>query len=324
MKLAKNTFKHLVLFTAIIAALLIVTAPLVRADGSLNLPSAPVNVTVQNDTTSYFVTTLSNVPGGYDVTNTAYLGWCIDYSVLMARNETFQANLYSSLNPPAGNFSSVQWDMVNYILNSPLASATGNFTETQDCIWNFVNNTSSYAHTLDSNESLIVQDALANGTGFVPAPGQSVAVIVFPLYAQVGLETFQDSIIEVPMPTPLSVNATVTGDATLTGTNTYAMNQGATANFTANAQGGNQPYSYTWYVNDTSTTTNQTLTFTAPQTGTYIIYANTTDSSNPPQTATTANITVNIVPEYPPLLIVLLAAFTAPLIIAARRKKTKA
>jgi len=322
-KLTKNTLKHLVLFTAMIATFLIVTAPLVRADGSLNLPSAPVNVIVHNDTTSYFVTTLSNVPGGYDVTNTAYFGWCIDYSVLMARNETFQANLYSSLNPPAGNFSSVQWDMVNYILNSPIASATGNFTETQDCIWNFVNNTSSYTHTLDSNESLIVQDALANGTGFVPAPGQSVAVIVFPLYAQVGLETFQDSIIDVPMPTPLSVNATVTGDATLTGTNTYEMNQGATANFTANAQGGNQPYSYTWYVNGTSTSTDQTLTYTATQTGTYIIYVNATDSSSPPQTAASTNYTVNVVPEYPLLLIALLPALTAPLATVIRRKKNK-
>jgi hypothetical protein len=323
-KLTKNIKRSLVTIIAVTMAILLIAAPVRAQSASLNLPPSTVNVIAQNDNTSYFVMTLSSVPSGYDVTNATYSGWCIDYSVDMTRNETFEAQLYSSLNPPAGNFSSVQWDMVNYILNSALASATGNYTETQDAIWYFVNNTASYTHTLDSNESLIVQDALANGTGFVPAPGQSVAVIVFPLYAQVGSETFQDTILQVTMPQPLSVNATVTGDATLIANNTYQMNQGATAYFSANAVGGIQPYSYTWYVNGTSSSTNQTMTFTAPQTGTYIIYVNATDSSSPPQNATSTNYTVNVVPEYPLFAIVLLVALTAPLVIIIRRKKNKA
>ena len=147
--------------------------------------------------------------------------------------------------------------------------------------------------------------------------------MVFPENVVPGSGPFQDTIIEVPMPQPLSVNATVTGDATLTGTNTYQMNQGATAYFTANAEGGNQPYSYTWYVNTTANTTNQTMTFTAQQTGTYIIYVNATDSSSTPQTATSTNYTVNVIPEYPLLAIVLLVALTAPLVIVLRRKKNK-
>lgn len=125
------------------------------------------------------------------------------------------------------------------------------------------------------------------------------------------------------MPQPLTVNATVTGSATLIGDNTYQMDQGATAYFAANAQGGIQPYSYTWYVNDTANTTNQTMTFTAQQTGTYIIYANATDSSNPPQNASSANYTVNVtIPEYPLLAIGLLAA-SLPVILLTRRKKSK-
>jgi hypothetical protein len=121
----------------------------------------------------------------------------------------------------------------------------------------------------------------------------------------------------------LSVNVTMTGDATLIGTNTYQMNKGATANFTANVTGGSQPYSYVWYVNGTSNTTNQTMAFTPQQTGTYVIYVNATDSSSPPQSATSTNV-VNVIPEYPLLTIVILVALTAPLVIVVRRKKNKA
>lgn len=297
MRLSKNIKENLVVITAITIAFLIVAAPLAGAVAPLNLPSTLVNVIVQDDTGSWFVTTLSNVPSGYDVTNATYPGWCIDHSVTMARNETFGALLYSSLNPPAaGGWASVQWDMVNYILNSPLARTTGNITETQDCIWYFVNNTATYTHTLDPNESSIIIDAYANGPGFVPSLGQSVAVIVSVIYVLPGSGPFQDSIIAVPMPQPLSVSATVTGDAALVGTDTYQMNSGGTAYFAANVEGGNQPYSYAWYVNGTSNTTNQTMSFTPSQTGTYIIYVNATDSSSTPQSATSTNYTVNVLP----------------------------
>lgn len=316
--MVKGTKKTVIILETIIAltlAILIIAAP-VRAQGaSLNLPSNPVDVIVQNDATSWFVTTLSNVPSGYDVTNTTYLGWCIDHTIVMTRNETFEALLYSSLNPPSGNYSNIQWDMVNYVLNNKLA----NFTETQDAIWNFVNNTSTSFQSLDPNETALVNAAHQYGTGFVPSSGQSVAVIVFPQNSG----SFQDSIIEATMPQPLTVNAAVTGGVTLIGDNTYQMNQGATAYFAANAQGGIQPYSYTWYVNDTANTTNQTMTFTAQQTGTYIIYANATDSSNPPQNASSTNYTVNVtIPEYSLLAIGLLAA-SLPVTLLVRGRKNK-
>ncbi len=319
-KLAKNLKRSLVTIVAVTMAILIIVAPVAAEGASLNLPTSLVDVIVQNDTTSYFVTTLSNVPSGYDVTNTTYLGWCIDYSTHMTRNETFEAQLYLTSDSPSGYYSTISWNMVNYILNNKLT----NFTETQDCIWNFVNNSLTYTPNLDQNETILLNGAYANGANFVPSPGQTTAVIVIPQNVLPGSGPFQDSIIEVPVPQPLSVNATVTGDATLIGDNTYQMNSGATAYFAANTQGGNQPYSYTWYVNDTANTTNQTMTFTAQQTGTYIIYVNATDSSSPPQNATSTNYTINVIPEYPLIAIGLLAASSVPLITIVRKKKNKA
>jgi hypothetical protein len=312
--------RSLITIIAVTMAILIIAAPVTAQGASLNLPSSLIDVIVQNDTTSYFLTTLGNVPSGYDVTNTTYLGWCIDHSVVMTRNETFEAQLYSTSDPPSGYYSTISWNMVNYIINNKLT----NFNETQDCIWYFVNNSVTYTHGLDPNETVLVNDAYASGANFVPSPGQTTAVIVIPQNVPPGSGPFQDSIIEVPVPQPLNVTATVTGDATLTGENTYQMNQGATAYFAANAQGGNQPYSYTWYVNDTANTTNQTMAFTAQQTGTYVIYVNATDSSSPPQNATSTNYTINVIPEYPLVTIGLLAGSSAPLITIVRRKKNKA
>ena len=307
------------LIAALVTALGLVLflAPVGAQASLINVPSSLVNVIVQNDTESYFVTTLSNVPSGFDVTNNSYSGWCIDHSVVMTRDETFQAQLYSSFAPPSGYYSTVQWNMVNYMLNHKLT----NFTETQDCVWYFVNNSNIYSHDLDENESAAVADAYGNGNSFIPSPGQLVAVIVIPENALPGL--FQDSIIEATMPTPLSVNASVTGDAVLIGTNTYHMDSGASATFTASAQGGNAPYSYNWLINGTSNSTDQALTFTAQQAGTYIISVNVTDSSNIQQTATSTNYTVTV-PEYQLLMITLGPASLLLIGALTRKKKPKA
>jgi len=321
MRLAENTRGNLLVICAITMAILIVAVPVGTAAASLSLPSTPVNAIVQNDTNSYFVTTLSNVASGYDVMNSTYPGWCIDHSENMTRNEPFEAQLYSTLNPPPGNWSSVRWDMVNYLLNH---KGGGTYYEIQNAIWYFVNNSATYTHTLDPAENATVEDALANGTSFVPNPGQSVAVIVYPQNILPGSGPFQDSIIEIPMPQPLTVNPpTVTGNAQLVGTNSYHMDSGASATFTANVQGGTQPYSYTWYINGASNGSNQSMDFTAQETGTYSIYVNVTDSSNPTQQATSTT-TIVTVPEYSLLAIVLLCASSIPIVVLVRRKKDKA
>ncbi|RLI29824.1 hypothetical protein DRO50_00835 [Candidatus Bathyarchaeota archaeon] len=64
------------------------------------------------------------------------------------------------------------WDMVNYILNHK----QGSWEDVQDAIWFFVD-----GGRWPSNPAgqAMVNDALANGEGFVPGPGQTLAVILY-------------------------------------------------------------------------------------------------------------------------------------------------
>lgn len=300
-------------------AILIVAAPMGEATTTLNLPppSTPVSVTVTQRYApeSHFITALSDVPPGYDVTNSSYFGWCIDASTNMAANDTFQAILYSSLNPPSGTWSTAQWDVVNYILNHKAEDPN----DTQAAIWYFINNTINFTQPLSAAANATIADAQANGTGFIPGPGQVVAAIIFPQSPGSGSETFQDSIIEV---SPLTVNITASGDVTVLGTDIYHMDSGASATFTANVQGGTQQYSYTWYVNGTANGTNQTMDFTASQTGTYLINANVTDNGNPTEQIPSQTVTVTI-PEYPALIFALFGA-VIPFVVLARKKKIHA
>ena len=196
MRLAKITNRNAVIGLAIIMALLVVAAPVRAVDTVLSLPSTPVTVTVSDGTESYFVTTLSNVPSNCTVTNTANLGWCIDASALMTRNQTFEVMLYSSLNPPSGNLLTARWDMVNYILNHK----QGNANDTQEAIWYFINNTVNYNGTPSAVAQLVINDALANGTGFAPQYPDVAAVICFPQNIPPGTGPVQDSIIEIQVP----------------------------------------------------------------------------------------------------------------------------
>jgi hypothetical protein len=165
--------------------------------GGLNLPSAPVIIEVDNSTVSYFNTTLSDVPLGYDVTNGTYLGWCIDPSTHMERSPaTHEVTLYSSLNP-LGTLTTENWTMVNYILNHK----QGGPWDIQQAIWHFADIGGNY--TPPSNNTMawaMINDALANGTGFVPTMGQITAVICYPETVLPGSPSVQVSIIEVVTP----------------------------------------------------------------------------------------------------------------------------
>jgi len=163
------------------------------ADGGLNLPSTPVIMEATNGWESYFNTTLSDVPLGYDVTNGTYLGWCVDTSANMGSG-AHEVILYSSINPP-GTLTTEKWDMVNYILNHK----QGTVQDIQQAIWYFADINGNYTPTSPAAWT-IVNDALANGTGFVPAYGQIVAVICFPETMLPGSPSVQVSIIEVAIP----------------------------------------------------------------------------------------------------------------------------
>jgi hypothetical protein len=181
---------------AICLVLLMLLSPIlvgcaVADEGRLNLLSTPVMIEVIDGTESYFNTTLSGVPSGYDVTNGTYLGWCIDITRNMARSPaTHEVTLYSSINPP-GAFAKQSWSMVNYILNHKQGTAD----DIQQAIWYFINFDGNCTPT-STVASAIVNDARANGTGFVPAYGQTIAVICNPVILFPG-EEVQISIIEL-------------------------------------------------------------------------------------------------------------------------------
>ena len=166
--------------------------------GGLKLPSTPVILEVGfPGAMSYFNTTLSDVPSGYDVTNGTYLGWCIDTSAVMAPSPAIhEVTLYSSLNPPA-NLTTMKWSMVNYVLNHK----RGNVVDVQQAIWYFIDIDGKYTPT-STVAWTIVNDTLSNGTSFVPAVGNITAVICFPETVLPGAPSVQVSIIEAKVTTP--------------------------------------------------------------------------------------------------------------------------
>lgn len=180
-------------------AVLIILSPILVSSSfaqtaTVNLPPDLVYIMVVNGTTSFFNTTLSGVPSGYDVTNATYVGWCIDRTAEMARDVTFQVILYSDLNPP-GNLSSVSWNMVNYILNHK----QGTSDDIQQAIWYFANMADGYVPTSPLAQ-IMVADALANGTDFIPAVGQIVGVICFPIVLFPSEFPVQVNMIELQVP----------------------------------------------------------------------------------------------------------------------------
>jgi hypothetical protein len=194
-----ETSKNLAIGIAILIALSSIMAYHVAAASNdpytpIYLPPGQITMQVANGTSSYFATTLYNVPSGYNVTNGTYLGWCVDKTALMTRDNQFPATLYSSLNL-TGNLANENWTMVNYILNHKQGT---NLTQIQDAIWYFINlSNGNIAPPGDETYAwTMINDAKANGTGFIPQDGQIVAIVCQP---QTGLQqNVQISIIETP------------------------------------------------------------------------------------------------------------------------------
>ena len=186
-------------YVTILIALSCITAYHAAAtDNGLNLPPPSILATmnVVNGTVSYFDTTLSDVPEGYDVSNGTYLGWCVDRTSGMSRETPIQVSLYSSLSPP-GILENENWTLVNYVLNHKQGAAE----DIQNATWYFINLVNyTYSPPLEETYAwAMINDALANGTGFIPTTGQTVAVICNP-FVSLPQQAVQISIIEVTMP----------------------------------------------------------------------------------------------------------------------------
>jgi len=158
----------------------------VRASSWPNLPSDPVQLAVVDGTTTYFVTTLSGVPAGFDVHNGVYAGWCVDRSVIMIRSVSHNVILYSSLSPPPV-VGGINWIAINYILNHK----QGDMMDVQEAIWHF---TDAFSPISPTAQAMV--DAANANPSYDPITGAVLAVICIP---QNG-ENAQNSIIELDIP----------------------------------------------------------------------------------------------------------------------------
>jgi hypothetical protein len=150
------------------------------------LPSNTVQLSVVDGTDSYFISTLSGVPGGFDVYNGEYAGWCVDMRWGRLAGD-YDVLLYSSLAPPV-SLQSQRWDIVNYILNHK----QGLMMDVQRAIWYFVkmDGVGWWSGASPSAASLaMVANALANGNNYVPGPNDVLAIICYPTkqYTQISI-----------------------------------------------------------------------------------------------------------------------------------------
>ncbi|KON33150.1 MAG: hypothetical protein AC479_05560 [miscellaneous Crenarchaeota group-6 archaeon AD8-1] len=184
--------KTVTLTALMIGMMLTIGISSVNAAPFPNLPPGLVTLQVADDTNSYFISTLSAVPAGYDVADGSYPGWCVDMRTDIPREEDILVTLYSSLTPPL-DLASERWDMVNYILNNKEGLE---MMDIQRAIWYFVkmDGVGWWNGSPGAGAQAIVDDAEANGDGFIPGEGEILAIICMP-----ETET-QITIIEIEIP----------------------------------------------------------------------------------------------------------------------------
>jgi hypothetical protein len=153
----------------------------------INLPTGPVGVTMYYPgTTSYWSHVLSNVPAGYDVSDGTFMAWCLQQNVYAYPGTLYQATLYAATDPALPSiFAGFDWNRINWVLNHKNGAPVNDI---QTVIWYF---TGAGAYPTTPEGIALVQDAQANGAGYVPGPGEIMATIVF-----VG-NTVQSTFIEV-------------------------------------------------------------------------------------------------------------------------------
>ncbi|MCB1187645.1 hypothetical protein KDL29_10820 [bacterium] len=129
------------------------------------------------------------LPPGSIVVNgqTRWVGWCCDKDHTMYANSPYEVTLYSSYDPDLPPMAQgIAWDMLNYMLNQRRNGtgiwdrdwhANGNKDQFQHALWYFTEGIVPAAGSLAES---FVNDALANGDGFIPGPGEFYALILYP------------------------------------------------------------------------------------------------------------------------------------------------
>jgi PKD repeat protein len=186
------------LFALLVCSALPVNAATVEP--SVRLPTEYVTMRAEYGTTSWFDMTLSNVSTGFDVVDGSYLGWCSQRDTTMRRGVNHTVMLYSSYDPNMPElYRNNNWSKINYILNHK----QGNRTILQQVIWYYTCNCSV---SLDSQAQLLVNDTDEHGLGFVPSPGETIAIIV------AGIAEIQRTFLELPLPSNASIGDLVWND----------------------------------------------------------------------------------------------------------------
>jgi hypothetical protein len=148
----------------------------------LSLPPGTIAVSPIQTGTTYAQVTLT-VPTGtpYSVWSTTYNGWCINPEASL---EAYSATPYSSYDPalPADEGTAVQWQEVNWVLNHKQGNSgtlTTTMADIQKVIWRLLFSTSVYNGGLSPAATTLLSDATTYGPGFVPGPGQIMAVVLY-------------------------------------------------------------------------------------------------------------------------------------------------
>ena len=188
--------------TVISLAILACGGGIVLASGLLRLPTLPVTVDHGEwlaGSHSTLDITLFGVPAGYDVTDGTYPGWCLENNLADDPGDGSILPLMDSTDPssfvdPCESFASIPWDKVNYLLNHKV----GEFFDVQLALW-VVANTNYWGMEPTAEAWAMINDAEANGAGFVPQAGDVVAVALCAdgLSGAVDPDGVQDTIIEV-------------------------------------------------------------------------------------------------------------------------------
>ena len=142
---------------------------------SLNLPDGIVNITAHYIALGAYHFKIDLESENFSVLT--YKGWCFDYGTNMPTEINISARLYSSLNPP-NYLKNENWSYINYIINHKPAGY--NYLDIQIAMWYFIN--LGPVHSINTPlAQILINDALANGTNYVPGVGDLVAIIIDPV-----------------------------------------------------------------------------------------------------------------------------------------------
>ncbi len=193
---SKHPINKPVLYTTTFLLLAVCLLPLTSSTTpapSIHLPDGPVTMIATDGQHSYFDISLSDVPPDLDVSNGDYKGWCADRSTVMPRGEQLTIRLYNSYDHALPwELHNRNWSKVNYILNNHDGATK---TDIQDAFWYLL---CGYPYSSLSSTAKTLADTAEEG--FVPQPGELIAIITQPIQNDSNPWPFQIAFLQVTLP----------------------------------------------------------------------------------------------------------------------------